>query len=216
MPDLEPTIQIHCPGCQKLLFIPRNCAGASGTCNHCQTYFSIPTQSPFRDRWIAAKTYMRKKQLARATYKAEKKNYAKWMQETNQGLARQDQNMLPMPATPQTVEYLREIGAPENELHGITTKEADQLIKYYLRNSFAPGKQPVCVHCGGIMETAHQKADGAGGCLLIIGGVVIAFFIPFIGWIIGATLIVLGVVRGQAQTKNFLRCKNCGALVPRG
>lgn len=69
-----------------------------------------------------------------------------------------------------------------------------------------------CKQCGGPMKKTRETKTGLG-CLLFIIGLILLFFFP-IGTIIGALIIVIGLVVGS-QGKAYWVCRDCGYKIER-
>lgn|GEM_PF-1871418 len=67
-----------------------------------------------------------------------------------------------------------------------------------------------CEKCGGEMSKKREAAHSQGVALvLILAGVLLIFFLPVVGTVLGIVVVLVGIVRGSGLRYIWL-CNNCG------
>ncbi len=75
---------------------------------------------------------------------------------------------------------------------------------------------PICIHCGGILNKTKAPPSlpvQGFGCLVVLVGVFLS--LTLFGVLLGLPIVVMGVCVMAMYTK-VLKCRRCGAIVPRG
>lgn len=80
-----------------------------------------------------------------------------------------------------------------------------------------PGK-PMCQACGGEMKKEVISSGNCGGIVLALIafclGVILFFFLPVVGWILGPIICIGALFMGGKRSKVW-KCRQCGTVINR-